>query len=72
MIAIIILTPIIATLIQMAISRSREFMADEGAANILKTAQPLIGALEKLERSSSQRPVKTDAARSSTASLFYC
>lgn len=48
-IGIIILTPIIATLIQLAISRQREYLADAGAAQIMKTAQPMINALHKLE-----------------------
>ncbi len=47
--AIIILTPLIATIIQLAISRQREYLADAGAAQIMKTAQPMINALRKLE-----------------------
>ncbi|MBI5666744.1 MAG: zinc metalloprotease HtpX [Chloroflexi bacterium] len=45
----IILAPIIALLIQLAISRSREFGADEGGARILGDPEPLARALEKLE-----------------------
>ncbi|MBL8166124.1 MAG: zinc metalloprotease HtpX [Anaerolineae bacterium] len=45
----IILAPIIALLIQMAISRAREFGADEGGARILGDPEPLARALEKLE-----------------------
>lgn len=45
----IILAPIIATLIQMAISRSREFSADAGGAEILGDPMPLANALAKLE-----------------------
>lgn len=67
---IIILTPIIATLIQLGISRSREFMADEGAAKLLRTPQPLIHALEKLERSSSHSQVRAKGGQEATASLF--
>ena len=66
---IIILTPIIATVIQLAISRQREFMADEGAAKIMRTAQPLIHALQKLE-SASGKVHRVDNAKSATASLF--
>ncbi len=48
-ILIMILAPIIATMIQLAISRQREYMADAGAAQIMKTPMPLINALMKLE-----------------------
>ena len=48
--ALAIIAPIIATIIQLAISRQREFMADKGAAFITKNPQGLISALEKLER----------------------
>ena len=42
-----ILSPIIATLIQLAISRRREFMADAGSVEITRQPQGLITALEK-------------------------
>jgi len=45
-----ILAPIAALLIQMAISRSREYMADEKAAILIKDGEPLASALLKLER----------------------
>jgi heat shock protein HtpX len=46
-----ILTPIIATIIQLAISRSREFLADARGASFIKDGHSLAEALEKLERS---------------------
>ncbi|MFW6286147.1 MAG: zinc metalloprotease HtpX [Nanoarchaeota archaeon] len=66
---IIILTPIIATLIQLAISRSREFMADEGAVKMIKTPMPLIHALQKLEQAA-LKPHRINNTQSPTASLF--
>jgi heat shock protein HtpX len=45
----IFLAPLAALLVQMAISRSREFAADEGGAAILGSPMPLAHALEKLE-----------------------
>ncbi|MEC8220816.1 MAG: M48 family metalloprotease [Nanoarchaeota archaeon] len=48
-IALLILAPIIAVIIQMAISRQREYMADAGAVQVMKTPMPLINALMKLE-----------------------
>ncbi len=43
-----ILAPLAALLIQMAISRSREYMADENGARIIKNGEPLARALLKL------------------------
>ncbi len=45
-----ILAPIIAKLIQLAISRRREFMADAGAISITRQPQGLISALAKISK----------------------
>jgi heat shock protein HtpX len=60
----IILAPIAALLIQLAISRSREYAADAGGAQILGDAQPLAAALEKLETTSRQVPMEVNPATS--------
>ncbi len=44
-----ILAPVAAGLVQMAISRSREYEADRGAAELLGQGEPLARALEKIE-----------------------
>jgi heat shock protein HtpX len=49
MMILMIIMPIIATIIQMTVSRSREFMADEGAAKITGHPEWLQSALIKLE-----------------------
>jgi heat shock protein HtpX len=49
MIAIAIVLPLAATVIQMTISRNREYMADEGAAKITKHPEYLQSALSKLD-----------------------
>lgn len=54
MILIAIIMPIAASVIQMAISRNREFKADEGAARITKNPQWLQSALYKLDNYSKQ------------------
>ena len=66
---LIILTPIIATIIQLAISRQREFMADAGAAQIMKTSTPMINALYKLENSV-KSPKNPHSGKAPTESLF--
>ena len=62
-----VLAPIAATLIQMAISRSREFLADAGGAKISGKPYGLAGALEKLSRASQAIPMN---ANPSTAHMF--
>ncbi|MEK6970430.1 MAG: zinc metalloprotease HtpX [archaeon] len=68
MILLAISIPIIATLIQLAISRSREYLADETAAHTLHSGQGLANALRKLEKGITHRPF-TDA-NSGTAHMF--
>jgi heat shock protein HtpX len=67
LIAMAILAPIAAALIQMAISRSREYLADSSGAGITKNPYGLAGALEKLSRASQIIPLN---AKPSTAHLF--
>jgi heat shock protein HtpX len=57
------LAPMAAGLIQMAISRSREFEADRGAAELLQDGEPLASALEKLELIGSRVPMQVAPAQ---------
>lgn len=57
-----ILGPFAAMLIQMAISRSREFIADESGARLCHDPEPLAGALEKLEVANQQMPMRANPA----------
>jgi len=59
-----ILAPIAAVIIQMAISRSREFLADAGGAKILGDPLPLASALEKLEWAAGRVPMQVSPATS--------
>jgi heat shock protein HtpX len=67
LIVMAVLALIAATLIQMAISRSREYLADEGGAKISGKPYGLAGALEKLSRASQAIPMD---ANPSTAHMF--
>jgi len=63
-----ILTPFIAMLIQLGISRSREYLADESAAKVLHNPFGLASALEKLEQNVKHHPMRF--GNKTTASLF--
>jgi heat shock protein HtpX len=67
-IVMMIVAPIAAMLVQMAISRSREFEADKGGAGIAGSPTGLSNALLKLEKGSQMIPM-TDA-RPATAHMF--
>ncbi len=58
----IIVVPIAATLIQLAISRSREFLADETGAKIIKNPLALASALKKLEEWNRAYPMDINPA----------
>lgn len=60
----IILAPIAATIIQLAISRSREFGADRTGAEVGQDPEALASALEKLEAYSRQIPLPVNPAAS--------
>jgi heat shock protein HtpX len=68
LIAMSILAPIAAMLIQMAISRSREYLADSTGAALAGHPQGLASALAKLDTASRQIPMR--AANPSTAHMF--
>jgi heat shock protein HtpX len=57
MLATIICAPMAAGLLQMALSRSREFEADRSGAQLLGTGEPLARALEKLEVAAKRIPM---------------
>lgn len=70
LLAIIILAPLISIMIQMAISRSREYLADESGSHLLKNSKGLASGLRKLEMSAKQSHVKTNNSHAATSSLF--
>lgn len=68
--ALMIVAPIAAMLIQMAVSRSREYAADRSAGLLTGRPQDLIAALEKLHNSATRHPIAADAQGNATAHLF--
>ncbi|MEK6943090.1 MAG: zinc metalloprotease HtpX [Nanoarchaeota archaeon] len=68
LLALAIITPIVASLIQLAISRSREYLADEKGASYVRNGKHLADALEKIEKNVDVNPMRF--GNSSTAHLF--
>jgi heat shock protein HtpX len=62
LLAMAILAPIAAGLLQMALSRSREFEADRTGARLIGDGEPLARALLKLEAGAKQIPMDIDPA----------
>ncbi|MDO8891418.1 MAG: zinc metalloprotease HtpX [Sulfurimicrobium sp.] len=69
-ILIMIVAPIAAALIQMAISRSREFEADRGGAEISRDPEALAAALDKIHRYAQGLPMATAEQHPETAQMM--
>ncbi|MDD5389492.1 MAG: zinc metalloprotease HtpX [Gallionellaceae bacterium] len=67
---IMILAPLAATLIQMAISRAREFGADRGGAEISGDPEALAAALRKIEAYARGTPLETADLHPETAQMM--
>ena len=65
--ATIIIAPLAAALLQLAVSRQREYLADATGAQIMGSGEPLASALETLDRRSREVPLPVNPA---TASLY--
>jgi len=63
-----IITPLVAALIQLAISRSREYLADETGAKTVRNGNALADALEKIEKNVDINPMRFGTT--ATAHLF--
>jgi heat shock protein HtpX len=66
--ALVILAPLAATLLQLALSRSREYEADRSGARLIGDGEPLARALAKLDAASRQIPMPY--ARREMAGLY--
>src|SRR5439155_12255555 len=69
-IVVLILAPIAAMLIQLAISRSREYGADEGGAEISGDPRALADALAKIDRYAKGLPLETAETHPATAQMM--
>ena len=69
-ILVMLLAPIAASLIQMAISRAREFEADRGGAEISGEPQALASALQKIHRIAQGIPLETTERHPETAQMM--
>jgi len=71
-IGLIILAPIAALLIQMAVSRSREYLADQHGAKLVNGGHDLASALQKLENfKQNVPPITPTPLQNSTAHLMF-
>lgn len=66
----LIITPIVATLLHLAVSRSREFAADQFSAEVTHNSDALISALKKISSATSMRPIVPTAQNQATAHMF--
>ena len=62
LLAMVILAPLAAMLLQMALSRSREHQADASGARLLGDGEPLARALEKIDAYAKQVPMNINPA----------
>jgi heat shock protein HtpX len=65
MLLVSLVAPIAASVMQMAVSRSREFEADRGAAELLGTGRQLAAALQRIESLAGRHPMAINPAQAS-------
>jgi len=70
LLALAIIAPIMAMIIQFAISRSREFLADETGAKFIRDPFSLASALEKIEANVKHHPFQRMGTTEATAHMF--
>jgi heat shock protein HtpX len=70
LIAMAIIAPLVASLIQLAISRQREYAADKGGANLSGAPLSLASALNKLEAGNNAEPMPDSKMANITAHMF--
>lgn len=69
-IGIILIAPIAATILQMGISRQREYAADKTGAEVTRDPEALASALEKLQRGVEMRPMEESPRQEAVSALY--
>ncbi len=67
---VIMIAPIAATLLQLGISRQREYAADKTGAEVTRDPEALASALEKLQRGVQMRPMQETPAQEAVSALY--
>ncbi len=67
---VILIAPIAATLLQLGISRQREYAADKTGAEVTRDPEALASALEKLQRGVQTRPMQETPAQEAVSALY--
>jgi heat shock protein HtpX len=67
---VILIAPIAATLLQLGISRQREYAADKTGAEETRDPEALASALEKLQRGVQVRPMQETPAQEAVSALY--
>jgi len=70
MLVAILIAPIAATLIQLGISRQREYAADKTGAEVTHDPEALASALEKLQQGVAYRPMEATPAQQAVSALY--
>jgi heat shock protein HtpX len=70
MLVAILIAPIAASLIQMGVSRTREYQADKTGAEVTGDPEALARALEKLQRGVAYRPMQPTPAQEAVSALY--
>lgn len=70
MLVAILIAPIAASLIQLGISRQREYAADKTGAEVTHDPEALASALEKLQRGVAMRPMADSPAQQAVSALY--
>ena len=70
LIVLAVIAPVMAMIIQLAITRSREYLADETGAHLVKDPESLASALEKIEKNVQHNPFARMGTTEATAHLF--
>jgi heat shock protein HtpX len=69
-IAVILIAPMAATILQLGISRQREYGADKTGAEVTRDPEALASALEKLQRGVQIRPMQETPAQDAVSALY--